>query len=91
MDPKLMEDVSRLMGGAMHNVSALKQEMEKAIQERVQQMLRGLDVVSREEYELALGMVQKAREEQESLKARVSALEAALAAMPSKKPASAKA
>ncbi|MFM5906457.1 MAG: accessory factor UbiK family protein, partial [Novosphingobium sp.] len=51
---------------------------------RFKETMGGLDFVSREEFDAVKDMAAKAREEAESLKARVDALEAALKAKPRK-------
>jgi hypothetical protein len=47
--------------------------------------LRDLDVVQREDFEAVKEMARLAREENEALKARIVALEAAIATKPAKK------
>ncbi len=46
--------------------------------EEAERMLRDLDVVQREDFEAVKAMAQKAREENELLKERIAALEAAI-------------
>ena len=48
------------------------------VRSQAERVLRDLDVVQREEFEAVKAMAQKAREENDALKARISALEAAI-------------
>ena len=53
----------------------VKDEAETAVRQRVERLLSDMDLVTREEFEAVREMAQKAREENEDLKARIEALE----------------
>ena len=55
-----------------------EREARESARERIRETMGGMDFVSREEFETVKLMAQKAREENEALKARIEALEAAL-------------
>lgn len=74
---KLFEDVSQLMTNAMGVAQGAREEAENAIRSWMDRWLADRDLVTREEFEAAREMARKAREENEALKARIEALEAA--------------
>ena len=74
----LLADIVKLMNSAAGTVAGMGREARDAARERVRETMGGLDFVSREEFDAVKDMAAKAREENEALKARVEALEAAL-------------
>ena len=56
----------------------MRREFETLFRSQAERILRDLDVVQREDFEAVKDMARLAREENEALKARVAALEAAL-------------
>jgi len=83
-----LNDLSKLATGAVGAVQGMKQEVEAMARQRVERILADLDLVPREEFEAVKDMAREARLENEALRKRIEALEAA-AARP--KPASRKA
>jgi BMFP domain-containing protein YqiC len=77
---RLFDDLSRVASGALGTLSGVRGEVETRLREQLEKVLAGMDVVSREEFEAVKAMAAKARDEQEALAARVTALEAQLAA-----------
>ncbi|WP_213684537.1 accessory factor UbiK family protein [Roseicyclus sp.] len=73
---KIMEDISQLMTNAMGVAQGAKQEAETAMKSLLDRWLADRDFVTREEFDAVRAMAQKAREENEALKARIAALEA---------------
>jgi len=57
----------------------VRQEVEGVMRGQAERILNELDVVQREEFEAVKAMAQKAREENETLKARIAVLESKLA------------
>ena len=74
-DNKIFDDVSKLATSAMGVVQNVKEELETLVRQRLERAMADLDVVSREEFDTVLEMAQKAREENEELRARIEALE----------------
>lgn len=74
---KIMEDISQLMTNAMGVAQGAKDEAETAVKSVMDRWLADRDFVTRDEFDAVRAMAQKAREENEALKARVAALEAA--------------
>jgi BMFP domain-containing protein YqiC len=71
--------MARLMNDAAGVASGVRREFDTLMRNQAERILRDLDVVKREEFEAVKEMVQLAREENEALKARIAALEAARA------------
>ncbi|MFV0336488.1 MAG: accessory factor UbiK family protein [Tropicimonas sp.] len=75
---KLFDDMSQLMTNAMGVAQGARDEAETAFKSLIDRWLADRDFVTREEFDAAHAMAQKAREENEALKARIEALEASL-------------
>ncbi|MEP2715299.1 accessory factor UbiK family protein [Pseudophaeobacter sp.] len=73
---KIMDDISQLMTNAMGVAQGAKDEAETAMKSLMDRWLAERDFVTREEFDAVRAMAQKAREENEALKARLDALEA---------------
>jgi BMFP domain-containing protein YqiC len=73
---KFFDDMSQLMTNAMGVAQGAKDEAETAFKSMVDRWLADRDFVTREEFDAVRAMAQKAREENEALKARLDALEA---------------
>ena len=72
---KILDDISQLMTNAMGVAQGAKDEAETAMKSLVDRWLADRDFVTREEFDAVRAMAQKAREENEALKARLDALE----------------
>lgn len=77
--PKFFDDIAGVAGGAISAVSGLRDEMTALIRARVDETIRRLDLVRREEFDAAAELASRAMTEAETLAGRVAALEAALA------------
>ena len=76
---KFLDDMSQLMTNAMGVAQGAKTEAETAMKSFIDRWMADRDFVTREEFDAARAMAQKAREENAALEARIAALEAALA------------
>lgn len=74
---KFFDDMSKLMTSAMGVAQGARTEAETAMKSWVDRWLADRDFVTREEFDAVRAMAQKAREENEALKARLDALETA--------------
>ena len=74
----VIADFVKLMNSAVGTFAGMTREARESGRERIREALGGLDIVSREEFEVTKAMAAKAREETEALKARLEALEAKL-------------
>jgi BMFP domain-containing protein YqiC len=75
---RIFDEMARLMNDAAGVAQGVRREFDTLFKSQAERILRDLDVVKREEFEAAKEMARIAREENESLKARVAALEAQL-------------
>jgi len=73
---KVLDDLSQLMTNAMGVAQGARTEAETAMRSLIDRWLAEHDFVTREEFDAVRAMAQKAREENEALKARIEALEA---------------
>jgi BMFP domain-containing protein YqiC len=76
---KFLDDMSQLMTNAMGVAQGAKTEAETAMKGFIDRWMADRDFVTREEFDAARAMAQKAREENAALEARIAALEASLA------------
>ncbi|MEP2920816.1 accessory factor UbiK family protein [Sulfitobacter sp.] len=73
---KIFDDLSQIMTNAMGVAQGAKDEAENAMKGMLDRWLADRDFVTREEFDAVRAMAQKAREENEALKARLDAIEA---------------
>jgi BMFP domain-containing protein YqiC len=76
---RFFDEVGRLMNDAAGVAQGVRREFETLFRTQAERFLRDLDVVKREDFEAVKDMARLAREENEVLKVRVAALEAAAA------------
>ena len=72
------DDLSRLMTDAAGLADGERREAQTFAKSQLERMMAGMDLVSREEFEAVREMAAKARDENERLAARITALEAKL-------------
>ena len=75
----LIADFVKLANAAAGTLAGMGREARDGARERLREAMGGLDFVTREEFDAVKAMAATAREECEALKARVEALEKALA------------
>jgi|TARA_R110002049_G_scaffold29972_4_gene102118 BMFP domain-containing protein YqiC len=73
---KFFDDISQMMTNAMGVAQGAKDEAETAFKGMLDRWLADRDFVTREEFDAVRAMAQKAREENEALKARLDAMDA---------------
>ena len=73
---KIFDDISQLMTNAAGMAQGMKTEAETAMKGWMERWLADSDLVTREEFDAVREMAVKAREENESLAARIAELEA---------------
>jgi BMFP domain-containing protein YqiC len=74
---KIFEDFSKVATSALGTFAGLGREVETQVRSRVKEMVGGLDMVSRDEFEAVKAMAANARAEVEALKAEIAAMKAA--------------
>ncbi len=76
---RIFDDFAKLMTDAAGAAEGMKNEAQSLFKSQAERFFREMDVVTREDFEAVKAMAQKAREENETLSKRISALEALLA------------
>jgi len=74
--PKFFDDLAGVAGGALSALAGLREEMTSLVRARVEEAVRKLDLVKREEFEALAEVAARARMQAEALEVRVAALEA---------------
>jgi BMFP domain-containing protein YqiC len=74
---KFLDDLAQLATNAMGVAQGAREEAETAFRSMIDRWLADRDFVTREEFDAVRAMAQKAREENEALRTRIAALEAA--------------
>ena len=74
---KFLDDIGQMMTNAVGVAQGAKDEAETAMKSLVDRWLADRNFVTREEFDAVRAMAQKAREENDALKARMDALETA--------------
>jgi len=75
---RFFDEIGRLMNDAAGAAQGVKREVDTLMRNQAERILRDLDLVKREEFDVVRDMARLAREENEALKARIAALEARL-------------
>jgi len=76
IDARVFDDLANTMGKLLPpGVSDMKNDFERNAKSAMQQALGNLDLVTREEFDVQMAVLQKTRERLEALEARVAALE----------------
>ena len=73
---KLFDDFVKMVNGVAGTVAGMGREAESSAREKMREWMAGADFVSRDEFEAVKAMAVAARDENESLKGRIAALEA---------------
>lgn len=76
----VFDDLARLMTGAMGMAQGVSEEAKGFMRAQADRFVAEMDLVGRDEFEALKEVAAQARAEAEELRARVAALEAALAA-----------
>ncbi len=75
--PKFFDDLAGVAGGAISALAGLKEELAALVKARVEEAVRRLDLVPREEFEAMAEVARRAREQADALERRIVALEEA--------------
>lgn len=73
---RILDDLAQLMTNAAGVAQGVREEAETAFRQRFERLLADMNLVTREEFDAVREMAAKAREETETLAARLAALEA---------------
>ena len=77
--PRFFDDLAGVAGGAISALAGLRDETEAIIRARVDETIRRLELVRREELDAVAELAARARAGQEAAEIRLAALEARLA------------
>ncbi len=77
--PRFFDDLAGVAGGAISALTGLRQEAEAIVRARIDEAIRALDLVRREEHDAVAEMASLARAGQEAAEQRVATLEERLA------------
>jgi BMFP domain-containing protein YqiC len=80
--PKFFDDLAGVAGGAMSALAGLREELTAMARARVDETVRRLDLVKREEFEAMAELARRAKSQVEALEARVALLEVQPPEMP---------
>jgi BMFP domain-containing protein YqiC len=79
--PRFFEDLAGVAGGAISALAGLREETEAVIRARVDETIRKLELVRRDELDAVTELAANARAGQEAAERRLAALEARLATL----------
>lgn len=66
-DPKILDDMARMAGGALNVFSGLQQQIREDVRARFEDMANRLDLVPREDFDQLQAMVVKLRQRVDAL------------------------
>ena len=84
-DNKLLSDLARLGQSAAGTIHGVKSEFEGKVRSHLENILKDMDLVAREEFDVAREMAIAARAENAELKKRIEKLEKEISALKKKK------
>ena len=79
--PRIFDDLAGVAGGALSALSGLREEAEQLVRARVDETIRKLDLVRRDELDAMSEMASLARAGQEAATLQIEALESRLVAL----------
>lgn len=79
-DNRLFDDLARMANGALGGLHGVREDVESRFKQLFERFAGDMELVSREEFDVAMAMATKAREENEALEKRIAELEERLAA-----------
>jgi len=79
--PRFFDDLAGVAGGALSALAGIREELEAMVRARIDEAIRRLELVRREELDAVAELAANARAGQEAAEARIAALEARIAAL----------
>ena len=74
-ESRLLEDLARVATGVMGVAQGMREEVEARLKEQFERVLSGMDLVTREEFEVQEEVLARTREKLEALEERLKELE----------------
>ena len=75
---RFFDDLAKVANSAVGTVAGMKDEIEQLVRHRVEKFIDGMNLVTREEFDVVQAMIAKSREEQEKLRIKIVELETKL-------------
>jgi len=76
IDPKNIDDIAKKIKGVLpESLKSSKEEMQKTLKSGAEGVFQKLDLVSREEYDIQVSLLQKCQKKIDELEAKLSELE----------------
>ena len=72
---RFFDDIAKVAASAAGTLTGMKGEIEHIVRHKVESFINSMNLVTREEFEVARAMIAKARENQEKLEKKVKVLE----------------
>lgn len=72
---RFFDDIAKVATSAAGTLTGMKGEIEHIVRHKVESFINSMNLVTREEFEVARAMISKARENQEKLEKKVKVLE----------------
>ena len=82
--PRIFDDIAGVAGGALSALVGIREEVEAMVRARVEETIRRLELVRKDELEAVLELAANARAGQEAAEARIAELEERIAALESR-------
>jgi hypothetical protein len=79
--PRFFDDLAGVAGGALSALAGIREELEAMVRARIDEAIRRLELVRREELDAVTELAANARAGQEAAEAKLAALEARIAAL----------
>jgi BMFP domain-containing protein YqiC len=79
--PRFFDDLAGVAGGALSALAGIREEVEAMVRARLDEAIRRLELVRREELDAVTELAANARAGQEAAEAKLAALEARIAAL----------
>ena len=74
---RIFDDLVKMMNGVAGTMAGMGREAEASMRDKMREWVGGMDFVARDEFDAVKAMAAAARDENEALKKRIEALEAA--------------
>jgi len=79
--PRFFDDLAGVAGGALSALAGVREEVEAMVRARIDEAIRRLELVRRDELDALTELATNARAGQEAAEAKIAALEARVAAL----------
>jgi len=77
--PRIFDDLAGVAGGALSALVGIREEIEAVVRARIEEAIRRLDLVRRDEFDAVAELAANARAGQEKAEVRIAVLEARIA------------